>query len=93
MVFVDAVDMQDGDYEGTVNFDEQLLRQGFHDIGQGGADHKKRLIDHEYARIILFCGEKGDLFGQEPLQGFILPHKNGLGHSGSAVLILFTPIY
>ena len=43
MVFVDAVDMQDGDLKGAVNFDDELPGQGFQGIGQGGAYHEMRL--------------------------------------------------
>jgi len=43
VVFVDAVDIQDGDHKGTVNFDEELTGPEFQGIGQGGADHKMRL--------------------------------------------------
>ena len=36
MIFVDTVDMQDGDHEGSVDFDEELFGQGFGGAGQGG---------------------------------------------------------
>ena len=52
MVFVDAVDMKDGDHEGQVNFDEELPGQGFHGIVQDGAYHEMRLIGYENARIM-----------------------------------------
>lgn len=88
MVFVDTVDVQDRHHEGAVDFYKHVLRQGFRGVSQGGADHKEGFIDHEYARIILFRGKKSYLLRQEPLQSPVLPHKNGLGHSGSADLIM-----
>jgi len=55
VVFLDTVDMQDGDHEGSVNFDEELPGQAFHGIAQDGTYYEMRLNGYENARLT-FCG-------------------------------------